>query len=318
MNVKSSENRVAVKNGTSQARAVPGLFSVIIPTLNEGTKLAMTTNSILSATRYPNYEIIVVDDGSTDGSTDFYERYPNERINLVKTSGCGVARARNLGADHARGKFLVFLDAHCRVSPNWLDDFAAMLSAPDVAVAGPSFTKLETPNPRGCGMYWADWSLDQHWFEPVEGVGAYEVPLTTGACQAFRRDAFFALGRYDDDFTRWGSEDVEICLRAWLLGGRVVVNPSITIAHYFRESRNYEVDDADITFNFLRMLTLHFSMPRVARIIKALDGNPFVKQAQQRLKESNVYDLRAELEAVRVYDDSWFFENVNVALHQAA
>jgi glycosyltransferase involved in cell wall biosynthesis len=306
--------RAAAASAGDGAHAVAGLFSIVIPTLNEGPLLPMTTNSILTSTRYPDFEIIVVDDGSTDGSADLYERYPNERIRLVRTSGCGVARARNLGADHARGEYLVFLDAHCRVSPNWLDEFAALLDDPAVALAGPAFTKLETPHPRGCGMYWADWSLDQHWYEPEDGLSAYEVPLTTGACQAFRRDTFFALGRYDDGCTRWGSEDVEICLRAWLLGGRVAVNPAIEIAHHFRESRNYEVDDVDITFNFLRMVNLHLSAPRVEKVVRTMNGNPFVPIAQRRLEASDVYDRRAALDAVRRYDDDWFFANVNTTL----
>jgi glycosyltransferase involved in cell wall biosynthesis len=85
-----------------------GRFSIVIPTLNEGGLLAMTTNSILSGTTYPDYEIIVVDDGSTDDSTAFYERYPNPLVKVVHTNGQGVARARNLGAAHACGEFLVF------------------------------------------------------------------------------------------------------------------------------------------------------------------------------------------------------------------
>ena len=242
-----------------------GMFSVVIPTLNEGSMLAMTTNSILTQTDYPDYEVVVVDDGSTDGSTHFYRRYPNARIRVVQTSGQGVARARNLGAQHAHGEFVVFLDGHCRVAPNWLSAFADALSAPDVALVGPCFTRLETPRPRGCGMFWADLSLDPNWFEPVEDGGSYAVPLTTGACQAFRKSTFVALGRYDDGFTRWGFEDVEICLRAWLLGYRVLVHPGVTVAHYFRESRGYEVDDIEVTYNFLRMLHLHLSAPRIRR-----------------------------------------------------
>ena len=287
------------------------MFSIVIPTLNEGTMLAMTTNSILTRTAYANYEIIVVDDGSTDGSADFYERYFNPYIRLIRTGGQGVARARNLGAQHARGEFLVFLDAHCSVAPDWLDGFAEVLSHPDVGVAGPCFTKLKTPSPRGCGMFWADYSLEQHWYEPVNGSPPYEVPLTTGACQAFRLRNFLALGRYEDGFTRWGFEDVEMCLRAWLLGYRVVVNPSITVAHHFRESRGYEVDDVEVTYNFARMLHLHFSEARIRKVLEALAGNPFVQAAVARLHQSDIFDIRRALEASRVHDDDWFFERIN-------
>ncbi|MBS0560557.1 MAG: glycosyltransferase [Proteobacteria bacterium] len=297
---------------------VPGLFSVVIPTLNEGSLLAMTTNSILAGTRGAEYEIIVVDDGSTDGSTDFYLRYPNPHVRVVRGGGLGVARARNLGAAAARGEYVVFLDGHCRVSPNWLARFAEALSVPDVAVVGPTFTKLAQPTPRGCGMFWADWALSQHWFEPLDREPPYQVPLTTGACQAFRRDVFMAIGQYDDGFTRWGSEDVEICLRAWLLGYRVAVDPAVTVAHHFRESRAYEVDDVEITFNFLRMLHMHFSAPRIARVIARLGNNPFVAPALEMIEASDVFAVRAELDASRTRDDGWFFAHVNTALREAA
>ena len=162
-------------------------------------------------------------------------------------------------------------------------------------------------------MFWANWALEQHWYEPIDGAEPYEVPLTTGACQAFRREVFEALGRYDDGFTRWGSEDVEICLRSWLAGGRVLVNPQVTVAHHFRESRNYKVDDVDITFNFLRMLYLHFSPPRIRRVLRELEHNPSVAPALDRLHESDVFDLRARLHANRVANDDWFFNHINAA-----
>ena len=75
---------------------VPGRFSVVIPTLNEGALLPMTTNSVLSQAHGHDVEVIVVDDGSTDGSTDVYTRYLNPAVRLVRGGGLGVARARIL------------------------------------------------------------------------------------------------------------------------------------------------------------------------------------------------------------------------------
>src|SRR5262245_20829071 len=211
-------------------------FSIVLPTLNEGSMLSMTIESIEEHVDATDYEVLVVDDGSTDGSTGRYKRPRNPHVRLLRGGGLGVARARNLGASLARGEYLIFMDAHCRVSRGWLQYFAEVLSVPGVGLAGPSFTKLETPIPRGCGMRWPDYTLDPCWFEPLGEAAAYTVPLTTGACQAFRRSTFDAIGRYDDGFTRWGFEDVEMCLRAWLLGYVVAVQPGITIAHFFRET----------------------------------------------------------------------------------
>lgn len=295
------------------------MFSIVLPTLNEGAMLAMTTESIARAVAGADHEVLVVDDGSTDGSTDPYRRRGNGSVNLIAGGGLGVARARNLGARHASGDCLVFMDAHCRVPEGWLAGFAEVLSAADVGMAGPSFTKLETPTPRGCGMRWSDYTLDPCWFEPPDGEDdPYYAPLTTGACQVFRRETFDALGGYDDGFTRWGFEDVEMCLRTWLLGYRVAVHPGVTIAHYFREARdNYEVDDGDITYNFLRMAYLHFSPTRIQRVLRAVKENPHVKAAQERLAESDVFERRARLLACRKRDDDWFFREVNGEIEEA-
>jgi glycosyltransferase involved in cell wall biosynthesis len=287
----------------------PARFSIVIPTLNEGPMLRMTVDSIRDQTRYPEWEILVIDDGSTDGSTAGLDT-GDARVRVIEGNGIGVARARNLGAKHAAGDYLVFIDAHCRVSPEWLDAFADALGPPDVCLTGPTFTRLDEPEPRGCGMVWKDATLEPSWFEPASHR-PYDVPLTTGACQAFRRRTFEAVGRYEDGFTRWGFEDVEICLRAWLLGYRVVVSPNAVVAHYFRESRNYEVSDIDITYNFLRMIHMHFSPPRIRRVLRAVAGNPLIPAALDKLYSSDIFSLRAELAAARVHDDNWFFDRVN-------
>jgi glycosyltransferase involved in cell wall biosynthesis len=290
-------------------RRSAGRVSVVIPTLNEGALLGMTIDSIRDQTRYQNWEILIVDDGSTDGSIEAF-RDADARVRVIDGRGVGVARARNLGARHASGKYLVFIDAHCRVSADWLDALVEALAPMDVGLVGPTFTRLEEPEPRGCGMVWKDATLDPAWFEPADDR-PYAVPLTTGACQAFRRRTFEAVGGYEHGFTRWGFEDVEICVRAWLLGYRVVADPRAVVAHYFRESRNYEVNDADITMNFLRMIHMHFTPPRIRRVLRAVAGNPLIPAALDRLYAGDVFRVRTRLEAARVRNDDWFFDRVN-------
>lgn len=284
-----------------------GLFSVVIPTRNEGDMLHMTVDSVLSQTSYPNLEIVVVNDGSTDGSCDRYCR-GWEKVRVVDAGGVGIPRARNLGEEHARGDYVVFLDAHCRVSPNWLQLFAEALTAPDVAIVGPTFTRLEAPEPKGCGMTWLNHKLEKIWFFPDRSKRAYDVPITPGGCQAFRRATFRTLRRFDEGFTKFGFQDVELCLRAWLLGYRVQVSPNAEVAHHFRESRNYEVEDIGIIYNFVRLIHTHFSPSRIRRCLRAIGPYPNLERAIDKLYGSDVFELRAELEASRVDDDQWFFE----------
>jgi GT2 family glycosyltransferase len=284
-----------------------GLCSIVIPTRNEGDMLHQTVDSITGRTAYPSIEVIVIDDGSTDGSCDRY-RGADGPVRVITSQNLGIARARNLGARYAAGQYLVFIDAHCKVSSDWISLFIDALAPPDVGLVGPCFTKLEEPEPRGCGMTWTDYTLETTWFEPCEIDRPYEVPLTAGGCQAFRTSTFRRIGRYDDSFTAWGFEDTEICVRAWLLGYRVLVDPRITVAHHFRDSRDFEVVDRDIVYNFLRMIHLHFSDARIQRVVQAISPNPWLSEAFDALERSDVLEIRAEMEASRVRNDDWFFD----------
>ena len=264
--------------------------------------LAATVASVLADSDYADLEVVVVDDGSSDGSADGLD--DDERVRVIRGSELGAPVARNLGAAHARGEYLVFLDAHCRVSPGWLDVLIGALAPPDVAIAAPSITRLDEPEPRGCGMTWISPRLETAWLEWPAGQPPSEVPFAPGGCQAFRARTFGLVGRYDDGMTRWGFEDIEISLRAWLLGYRVIGAPAATVAHHFRESRGFDVG---VLFNYLRLLHLHFAPWRIERAIAAIGDYPGLERALAELATSDAPALRAELEAVRVRDDDWFF-----------
>ena len=83
--------------------------SVVIPTYNRGPLIAATLDSALHQTRAP-LEVIVVDDGSTDGTPDWIEAHYGARVRLIRQSNGGAARARNFGLAETRGEFIAFLD----------------------------------------------------------------------------------------------------------------------------------------------------------------------------------------------------------------
>jgi glycosyltransferase involved in cell wall biosynthesis len=266
--------------------------------------LHRTVASVLGDSSYPHIEVVVVDDGSTDGSCDGLG--DGERVRVLRGRELGAPGARNLGALHARGEYLVFLDAHCRVAPDWLEALITAMAPPDVAIVAPSITRLGAPEPRGCGMTWINNKLDTAWIEPVDDRPS-EVPFAPGGCQAYRAQTFDLVGRFDDGMTLWGFEDIEISLRAWLLGYRVLGAPAATVAHDFREQRDFDVPDLGVVFNFLRLIHLHFAPWRIERAVRAVGTYSSLQPALGRLADSDVLKLRAELEAVRVFDDDWFF-----------
>src|SRR5437588_9713852 len=120
--------------------------SLIIPTVNEGENLSMTIESIQETTTGA-YEIIVVDNGSTDGSTEFIEQTDDPQIRLFKTKErLGVAGARNYGAAFAEGTFLIFVDAHMLFPQNWLTSILDVLHDQGVGLVVPAITAWGNPH----------------------------------------------------------------------------------------------------------------------------------------------------------------------------
>jgi Glycosyl transferase family 2 len=88
----------------------PGLVSVMMPAYNAASYIAEAIDSVLAQV-YEDWELLVVDDGSTDGTADIVARFGDRRIRLIRKANGGEASARNLALDHARGEFLAYLDA---------------------------------------------------------------------------------------------------------------------------------------------------------------------------------------------------------------
>ena len=115
------------------------LVSVILPVYNKIKYLPTTLPSLLSQT-YRDFELIAVDDGSTDGSGDFLDRLAktDSRVKVIRQPNAGVAAARNAALDRASGDYVVFADADDTVCPDWLEVLAkeAETSGADIVVSG--------------------------------------------------------------------------------------------------------------------------------------------------------------------------------------
>lgn len=121
------------------------LISVIIPVYNAEQFLPACLDSVLHQD-YPSFEILVIDDGSTDGSAALIDRYAarEPRIVALHQRNAGVSAARNRGLTEARGEYIAFVDADDRVTPTYLSH---LLSTPaDLVIAG--ITLLHEPSGR--------------------------------------------------------------------------------------------------------------------------------------------------------------------------
>ena len=103
------------------------MFSIIIPLYNKENVIVDTLESILSQS-FEDFEIIIIDDGSTDMSVDRVASVAERRVKLYKKDNGGVSSARNFGMARAKGEWLMFLDADDKLEPNTLQHFANAIS----------------------------------------------------------------------------------------------------------------------------------------------------------------------------------------------
>lgn len=105
-----------------------GVISVIVPVYNSAVYLDKSIQSILKQS-YPNWEMILVDDGSTDGSGSICDKYAKEHanINCIHQDNCGVSVARNAGIEASSGEFLCFVDSDDLVSAEYLEHLISIL-----------------------------------------------------------------------------------------------------------------------------------------------------------------------------------------------
>jgi glycosyltransferase involved in cell wall biosynthesis len=287
----------------------PARISVILPASNESVLLKRTVEQF-EATLPANSEVLVVDNGSTDGSADFLVNQERPGVTLIQTGEpLGVVGARNRGLAQAQGEVVVFADAHIDIPCHWWQPIVAALNQPNVGVVGPGIGVMGEPMlPVAYGQrIIADPVLRVEWLSK-QSEEPYPVPTLGGGFMAMRHDILKQAGAFDAGMPQWGSEDLELCLRYWLLGYEVWTVPAVTILHYFRQANPYKIEGNAVIHNLLRAALLHFNQERIARVVAALKADANFDQALAYAVDSDVWQQRVALAGRRVWDDDWLFE----------
>ncbi len=110
------------------------LVSVIIPVYNTGQSAQALVKTLLSGT-YPNLDLILVDDGSTDNSLAILKKLSSPKIRVVSQSNAGPSAARNAGLKAAKGKYICFIDSDDSVAPTYIKQLVGSISLPSTALA---------------------------------------------------------------------------------------------------------------------------------------------------------------------------------------
>ena len=146
-------------------------ISVVVISRNEGRFLRQTVEN-LEETLPGDSEILVIDDGSTDGSADYLGRRRSGRTVLHRVQGYGVAKARNFGGEHARGDVLVFADAHLGLDAGWWRPLLEQVNHPGVGGCGSGDYQNAGQRPGGI----------RHHFQGSEAGGKVAAAQTEAAC----------------------------------------------------------------------------------------------------------------------------------------
>jgi GT2 family glycosyltransferase len=313
--IQKANNRLRVPGSkvkyTKPVFTQPGpRVSIVIPVHNEAHRLKETVLAVHEAADV-SYEIIVVDDGSTDGCADFLEENPLLEVRLFRAaSRLGVAGARNFGCQQARASVVMFMDGHCQPSQGFLSEMLRALYRLGRGLVVPQVVSQGDPTARGFGMTLAGASLTPVWLGP-EFVEPYPVPVGCGCCQMFFRTWLDQIGHYDRMRT-YGVEDLEISIRSWLLGGPVYVVPKAAVAHYFRSKTTCNVTWSDVAYNSLRMAHLHFSGARFERMVEYWRPSPAFAEAAKWLEASDVQVRRAWIDERRKHSADWYCEKFGI------
>lgn len=102
------------------------MFSVIIPLYNKAHTIERTLRSVFAQT-YQKFEVIVINDGSTDGSEEIVEKIENQRIRLISQENLGVSAARNRGVQESKHEWIAFLDGDDEWMPNYLESVSTVV-----------------------------------------------------------------------------------------------------------------------------------------------------------------------------------------------
>jgi len=200
--------------------------SVIICAYNAAATLEDCLSSLERLT-YPDFEVIVVNDGSKDATSDIARRHPSMR--LIETTNGGLSRARNVGLAAAMGDIVAYTDADVRVEPDWLTYLVQpFLTSDIVACGGPNvpppddawLARAVALSPGGPTHVMVDDRIAEH------------VP---GCNLAVRRDALLAIGGFNAIYLRAG-DDVDACWRLQARGGTIGFSPAALVWHHHRPS----------------------------------------------------------------------------------
>ena len=197
--------------------------SLIIPARNAESTLGNCLGAALNQTlRRSDYEVLVVDDGSSDKTREIALSFPGVR--LFEQEGQGPAMARNLGAGEARGEVLVFTDSDCEVEADFLEALILRIESGEAVGAQGCYKSRQPAFIAQFGQVEIETRYARMAREPfTDFIGTY--------AGAYRRDVFLKCGGFDTGFSMASAEDGEFSFGLHRKGYKMLFEPKAVVYH---------------------------------------------------------------------------------------
>jgi GT2 family glycosyltransferase len=281
--------------------------SVVVASYNGGRTLDETLQSLAKLT-YPDYEVIVIDDGSTDNTSNIVA---NHDVRCIRTENGGLSRARNLGIEAATGEIVAFIDSDAYADPDWLYHMVTSLREQEAAaVGGPNLAPPQDGFVADC----VDFAPGNPTHVLIDDERAEHVP---GCNMAFRKEALARIGGFDHTH-RAAGDDVDVCWKLLVRDETIAFSPAAVVWHhrrptvraYLRQQRGYGFAEAHLRRRYPGRFNIFGDLVWSGSIY---DGthNELRLQGAPRLFPARVYQGRfgsAQFQALYQPFQAWWFQ----------
>ncbi|UOX32761.1 glycosyltransferase [Flavobacterium sediminilitoris] len=185
------------------------IISVIIPLYNKSKSISNTLNSVLRQS-FSDFEIIIINDGSTDNSVDIIKKKNDERIKIINQKNKGVSFARNIGIEKSNGDYILFLDADDYLYPNHIEQLMFLINKKKHLKVFTSLIEVETKN----GIFNGNYSIKKK-NDDYSEIDFFESSLKktilTISNSIFKKEIFETIGNFNTNYSN--GEDTDLFIR---------------------------------------------------------------------------------------------------------
>lgn len=223
--------------------------SVVIPTFNRAALLGRAIDSVLNQT-YQDFELLVVDDGSTDGTRDVVAKY-GSRLRYLPQQNAGVSAARNAGVRHARFDLIAFLDSDDIWRPQKLELQVPAMADPDVVLCFTNRTWTSRPEQDRFGAIGCQFATNPCVIDDAAAIATWPAgsPIIASA-SLYRKQSFLTVGGYDERLPVF--EDLRLDFRLAMTGKKFVAVSDVLVV--LDDSPEFDHLSA-VNWNFWRQST---------------------------------------------------------------